>query len=104
VLCNFREALRLIPESSGDGSASCASPKLGSFRFGHLTPLHSTRAYYAGNPGLSIVFKDFFQNPRELHIEQWSQGLPLGSTEHFFSFSKNSTSSETAASSMPKRS
>src|SRR5882724_10044388 len=41
------------------------------------------------------------QNPRELHIEQWSQGLPLGSTEHFFSFSKNSTNSETAASSTP---
>ena len=28
-------------------------------------------------------------------MAQWSQGLPLGSTEHCFSFSKNSTSSET---------
>src|SRR5437588_12203419 len=34
-------------------------------------------------------------------MAQWSQGLPLGSTEHFFSFSKNSTSSETVASSIP---
>jgi len=37
-------------------------------------------------------------------MAQWSQGLPLGSTEHCFSFSKNSTSSDTAASSTPKRS
>ena len=41
------------------------------------------------------------QNPRELHMAQWSQGLPLGSTVHCFSFSKNSTSSETAASATP---
>ena len=41
------------------------------------------------------------QKPRELHMAQWSQGLPLGSTEHCFSFSKNSTSSETVASSTP---
>ena len=34
-------------------------------------------------------------------MAQWSQGLPLGSTEHCFSFSKNSTSSETVASSTP---
>ena len=34
-------------------------------------------------------------------MAQWSQGLPLGSTEHCFSFSKNSTSSDTAASSTP---
>ena len=37
-------------------------------------------------------------------MAQWSQGLPLGSTEHCFSFSKNSTSSETVASSTPNRS
>src|SRR5204863_8499954 len=40
-------------------------------------------------------------NPRELHLAQWSQGLPLGSTEHCFSVSKNSTNSDTAASSTP---
>src|SRR5436189_240155 len=34
-------------------------------------------------------------------MAQWSQGLPLGSTEHCFSFSKNSTNSDTAASSTP---
>jgi hypothetical protein len=43
------------------------------------------------------------QNPRELHMLQWSQGFAPGSTLHTFSRSKNSTSSETA-SSMPKRS
>ena len=34
-------------------------------------------------------------------MAQWSHGWPLGSTVHCFSFSKNSTSSETAASSTP---
>src|ERR1041384_1425526 len=37
-------------------------------------------------------------------MAQWSQGLPEGSTEHCFSASKNSTSSDTVASSTPKRS
>ena len=34
-------------------------------------------------------------------MSQWSQGFSPGSIEHFFSFSKNSTSSETVASSTP---
>ena len=51
-----------------------------------------------------VNLKAAVQKPRELHIAQWSQGLPEGSTEHCFSASKNSTSSETAASSTPKRS
>lgn len=41
------------------------------------------------------------QKPLELHIEQWSQGFPPGSTLHVFSFWKKSTSSEMVASSIP---
>ena len=37
-------------------------------------------------------------------MEQWSQGLPPGSRVQVFSFWKKSTSSETVASSTPKRS
>src|SRR3954469_15058943 len=40
---------------------------------------------------------DLLQKPRELHMPQWSQGLPPGSTVHVFSRSKNSTSSDTAS-------
>jgi hypothetical protein len=43
----------------------------------------------------------YYQNPLELHIAQWSQGFPPGSTLHIFSFSKKSTSSLTVASSTP---
>src|ERR1041385_8442098 len=50
-----------------------------------------------------VSLKPTAQKPRELHIAQWSQGLPEGSIEHCFSASKNSTSSETTASSTPKR-
>jgi hypothetical protein len=37
-------------------------------------------------------------------MSQWSQVFSPGSIEHFFSLSKNSTNSETVASSTPNRS
>ena len=113
----------MIPETSGDNSAIRRCFELRSCRFDHFTPLRSTSRILRFESGAVNKFLRIFwrgaegafalwvarsgaadQNPRELHIAQWSQGLPLGSTEHCFSFSKNSTSSETAASSTPKRS
>jgi hypothetical protein len=39
--------------------------------------------------GLFFISDDMVhQKPRELHIAQWSQGLPPGSTLQVFSFSK----------------
>jgi len=51
---------------SGDDDAFCIDSELDSWRRGHLTPLNSTGAYYAGNEGLSIVFTDFFSGSDEL--------------------------------------
>src|SRR5581483_5611979 len=56
ALCNFHEALRLIPETSGDDSAVCAAFELDSCRLSHFTPLRSTRGYYACRSGLSTLF------------------------------------------------
>lgn len=69
MLCNCLEALRLIPELSGDDCALRAG-----FEFVcvvETTLLHFTppRAYYAGNSGLSIVFTDFFRGWKNKDLE-----------------------------------
>ena len=86
ALGNFHEALRLIRKTSGDGSAICASSKLGWCRFGHFTPLRSTSAYYARNSGLSMLFIDFFAPPgesvRPLGGSRWSARSEATRTTH----------------------
>lgn len=69
MLCNCLEALRLIPELSEDDGALCAGFE--SVRVFETTLLHFTppRAYYAGNPGLSIVFMDFFRGWKNKNLE-----------------------------------